>query len=182
VTWETELLALFDDLEQQAEGLALVQRDAEVAELARAEYAEVGLDARLHASVGTVVEIGVLGAGVLRGRLAGAGAGWCLLADGAPAASGHEWVVPVEAMASARGLATGARPEAARPLAARLGVASVLRRVAEAREEVLVVRRDGEGRRGRIGRVGADFLEVLSPDAGVELVPFRALGAVRSTR
>ena len=30
---------LFDDLEQQAEGLALTERDAAVAELGRAEYA-----------------------------------------------------------------------------------------------------------------------------------------------
>jgi hypothetical protein len=181
VTWETELLALFDDLEQQAEGLAHVQRDAEVAELARAEYAEVELAGRLHASVGATVELVVSGAGALHGRLAGAGAGWCLLAGGPPAApAGQVWLVRVGALLSARGLVPGTRPEAARPLAARLRLGSLLRRIADAREDVLLVRVDGDRRRGRIGRVGADFLELGSPDTGVELVPFSAVGAVRS--
>jgi hypothetical protein len=179
VTWETELLALFDDLEQQAEGLALVQRDAEVAELARAEYAEVELGARLHASIGSVVEVAARGAGMLRGRLAGAGDGWCLLAD-TELGSGHEWVVPISSILSVRGLGAGARPEAARPVTARLGVAAVLRRVADAREDIVLVRADGEHRRGRIGRVGADFLELGSRPSGVEVVPFGALGALRS--
>ena len=49
--WEERLLAVFDDLEQQAEGLALEARDAEVAELGRAEYAAVDVAARLHGAV-----------------------------------------------------------------------------------------------------------------------------------
>ena len=57
----TGCLELFDDLEQQAEGLALAERDARVAERCRAEYAEVDLVARLHASVGTPVQVEVRG-------------------------------------------------------------------------------------------------------------------------
>jgi hypothetical protein len=178
VTWETELLALFDDLEQQAAGLAMAQRDAEVAELARAEYAEVTLADRLHGSVGSRVELVVTGAGVLRGRLAGAGAGWCLVADelGSP----QEWVVPTGAVTALRGLAPRSRPEAARPVTARLGLGSVLRRLAEQRDTVQLVRVDGERRNGRLGRIGADFLELVSPDAGVEVVPMTAVAALRS--
>src|SRR4051794_10210086 len=59
--WEERLLDLFDDLEQQAEGLALIGRDAEVAELSRAEYAQVDLADRLHASEGRSVRFGVNG-------------------------------------------------------------------------------------------------------------------------
>ena len=51
--WEERLLDLFDDLEQQADGIALAERDALVAEQSRAEYAAVTLADRLHASVGT---------------------------------------------------------------------------------------------------------------------------------
>ena len=61
MTWERELLDLFEDLEHQAEGLALTDRDAEVAELARSEYAEIDLAARVHASVGQPVEQGRVG-------------------------------------------------------------------------------------------------------------------------
>ena len=52
MSWEQRLLAVFDDLEQQAEGLALAERDAAVEELSRAGYAEVELAARLHAATG----------------------------------------------------------------------------------------------------------------------------------
>ena len=67
--WEERLLDLFDDLEQQAEGLALAERDALVAEQSRSEYAAVALADRLHASVGTRLLLDVGGFGALDGRL-----------------------------------------------------------------------------------------------------------------
>ena len=63
--WEYQLGDLFDDLEQQAEGLALTERDALVAEQSRAEYAQVDLTARLHASRGTRLVLQVSGVGRL---------------------------------------------------------------------------------------------------------------------
>lgn len=186
MTWEARLLALFDDLEAQAEGLALASRDAEVAELARAEYAAVDLESRLHASTGRPVTATVAGAGALRGRLVRAGAGWCLLATGTA-----EWVVLTAALTGVRGLAAGARPMDARSLPARLGIGSVLRSVAEERAPVLLVDRDGARRTGRVGRVGADFLELGGPAGssgspggshgpdGPEVVPVAALAALR---
>jgi hypothetical protein len=180
VSWERQLDALFTDLEHQAEGLALADRDAAVAELARAEYAEVDVASRLHASLGATVELGVWGAGAVRGQLVAAGVGWCLLTpdNGEPAGRLDETVVVLAAVVSARGLAPGARPESVRPITHRLGLGSVLRQAAESGDPVAVVRRDGTVRQGTLGRVGADFVELL--DAGaVEVVPFSGIAVVR---
>ena len=182
MSWERQLDELFAELEQQAEGMALADRDAAVAELSRAEYAEVELAARVHASVGSVVELDVLGAGTVRGRLVSAGAGWCLVAPdlvGSGAATPAEWLVALDAVLAARGLPPGARPAAARPVTHRLGLGSVLRQAAEAVDPVVVVRRDGTARQGALGRVGADFVELVVEPARVELVPFSGLALVR---
>ena len=176
MSWERALLELFDDLEQQAEGLALANRDADVAELARAEYAEVDLESRLHASVDGDVELQVQGAGPVRGRLARVGNGWCLVTGGD--ARGAETVVVVRMVLGARGLSSGSRPESLRGVATRLGIGSVLRRLAEHGARVTVVRVDGERRSGVLARVGADFLE-LADEGRLELVPFGAVAAVR---
>ena len=180
--WEERLLELFDDLEQQAEGLALAGRDAEVAELSRAEYARVDLAARLHASVGRSVRLAVTGLGLVQGRLAGVGDGWCLLSNG-PA----EWLVRTPAIRSARGLSPQSRPPLARPVTARLGLPSALRGVAEAGSGVVVHHLDGTCRRGRLARVGADFVELIEGDetvaavGEVEVVPLDSLAAVRTS-
>lgn len=180
--WEERILDLFEDLEQQAEGLALAERDALVAEQGRAEYAEVDLTARLHASLGTRLLLDVAGEGALDATLLRVGDGWCLLAAGR-----HEWIVVLSAISSVRGLVDRGVPSPARPLTARLGLASALRGVAEERDEVVLHRVDGALVRGPLGRVGADFVEVVAAsDTGVdaaayvEVVPFWAVAAVRS--
>jgi hypothetical protein len=177
VSWEKRVLDLFDDLEQQAEGLALAERDAAVTELGRAEYAEVELLSRLHASVGQPVQLHVQGLGKVRGRLERVGAGWCMLA-GEPRAD-VQTVVRIAAVMSARGLSPRAVPDSVRGPLARLGFGSVLRRLAEDPEAVVLVLVDGETRRGVPRRVGADFVEVTGAEGGVELVPFSAVAAVR---
>jgi hypothetical protein len=176
VTWEKRVLDLFDDLEQQAEGLALAERDATVAELGRAEYAEVELAARLHASVGHPVQLVVQGAGTVHGRLQRVGSGWCVV-QGDDGRSGT--VARTAALISARGLSPRAVPEVARGPLARLGFASVLRRLAEEAQPLVMVLVDGAVRRGSPLRVGADFVEVTAGDGGVEVVPFPAVATVR---
>ncbi len=179
--WEERLFAVFDDLEQQAEGLALAERDAEVSELARAAYAEVDLAARLHASVGRAVALVVAGVGEVSGELQRAGAGWCLVRTAA--GSGGLWVVRTAGIVTVRGLSEQALGAAQRPLAARLGMGSLLRGFAEATVPVAAHTTDGSVRTGRVRRVGADFVELwCSGDAARAdwlLVPFAALGAVR---
>ena len=182
--WEERLFDLFDDLEQLAEGLALMDRDAEVAELTRAEYAHVDLAARLHASVGRSVRLGVTGLGLIEARLASVGEGWCLLANGPT-----EWLVHTEAIRAARGLSQHGRTATARPLTSRLGLTSALRGIAETRSGVVVHHLDATSQRGLLGRVGADFVElVVGDDAAetpaaseVEVVPFWSLAAVRTS-
>jgi hypothetical protein len=175
--WEEQLFAVFDDLEQQAEGLALVERDTEVAELGRAGYAEVDLVARLHASVGAEVGVDLAGADAVRGRLCRVGTDWCLLAAGS-----LEWVVRLSAVTSVRGLSDRALGPEARGLGARLGLGSALRGVAEGRHEVVLHRIDGRRLEGVLGRVGADFVEVSGRAgdavAGTVAVPFAAVAAV----
>ncbi len=180
--WDDRLGALFDDLEQQADGLALTLRDAEVAELARAEYAQVDLEARLHASLGRVLVLDIEGPGVLEGALRRVGAGWLLLGTG-----GQEWLVRLAAIWSLRGLAEGGVAVPARPVTARLGIGSALRRIAEDRLEVVLHRRDATTSRGRLVRVGADFLDL---DTGAEeagtaghlhTVAFHAVAALRTS-
>jgi hypothetical protein len=182
--WEDGLLELFDDLEQQAEGLALAVRDVDVAERSRAEYARVDLASRLHASAGSRVQLGVVGIGQLDATLVRVGLDWCLAAAGQA-----EWVVRLAAVTHARGLSGRAVSEPARPVVARLGIGSVLRRVAENRSPVFVHRFDGGSVHGQVDRVGADFLEVIvgGPADGtaqahaVEVVAFAHLAAVRRT-
>lgn len=179
MTWEQRLLDLFEDLEQQAEGAALAARDAEVAELARAEYSEVDLGSRWHASVGREVQLSAAHGLVLRGRVARVGAGWCLVVQTAGESDGdREWVVVLDAVVSVRGLSPQARPASLRPVTSRLGLGSALRGVAEDRAPVTLVRTDGARRRGRLGRVGQDFVELLAEDGSTEAVPFSALVAV----
>lgn len=180
--WDDRLGDFFEDLEQQADGLALSQRDAEVAELARADFAQVDLAARLHASIGHTLLLEVEGLGVLDGVLTRVGSGWCLLGSGP-----QEWLVRLAATASLRGLAERGVPAQARPVTARLGLGSALRRIAEAQVEVVLHRVDGTATRGRLVRVGADFLDIrrdadgAGPADSVQTVPFSAVAAVRTS-
>ena len=180
---EHDLSDLFEDLEQQAQGLRLADRDAEVADRARAEYA-VGVDlaARVHASLGRPVALGVRGVGTLEGTLASAGPDWCLLA-----AAGGEWLVRLTAITLGRGLSERAVVERARPVSGRLGIGSALHRLAEARTPAAVHGIDGARVRGRVARVGPDFFELRVDDDGsgrpggeVAVVPMVHVAAVRS--
>ena len=172
--WEERLLAVFDDLEQQAEGLALGARDAEVAELGRAEYAAVDVAARLHGALGSRLRLTVTGLGALDGRLARVGSDWLLLDTGT-----HEWLVRLvqRPLPQPAELCEGVQPH--RPPTARLGFASALRGVAEDRATVLLHRQDGASVRGVPRRVGADFVELTDQEAGPVVVTFRSVAGVR---
>lgn len=182
--WEQRLVDLFDDLEQQAEGLALAERDIEVAELARAEYAAVDLGSRLHASPGHRVVLVVVGVGRLEATIVRVGADWLLVED-----AQAEWLVRSAAVAQVHGLSDRAVPASQRPLTARLGLGSALRGIAEDRSEVRLHRLDGGTFVGYIRRVGADFLELVgiaadrheagARAADVAVAGFQALAAVR---
>lgn len=175
--WDERLGGLFDDLEQQADGLALVERDAEVAEQSRAEYAQVDLTGRALASTGHRLLVAVAGVGAIDATLSRAGAGWWLLDDGR-----QEWLVVVAAIGSVRGLSSRSVAPEARPVTSRLGVASALREVADPRGQAVLHCSDGSVVRGVLERVGADFVEARVGEGRGQLLtlPFAALAAVRS--
>lgn len=175
------LRALFEDLEQQAAGIELAERDAELADRSRGEYAGVTLASRVHASVGQEVALLLTGGQVVQGRLTAAGADWCRVA---PTGPGGPWLVRLAAVAVAGGMSPRSVPVEARPVVTRLGFGSALHRLAEESSALVVHLVSREMRRVRVDRVGADFVEVERvPEEGRpvrELVAFEAILAVRT--
>ncbi|MEP6815460.1 MAG: hypothetical protein ABI873_07925 [Marmoricola sp.] len=182
--WERSVLALLDDLEQQAEGLHLVERDLEVADRSRAEYAQVGLASRLHAVLGRPVRLTLLGGLALTGTVERTGADWLLLTD-SPESGGarREWIVRQAALSSLQGATSRAVPDDALGVLRRLSLRSVLRGLAEEGADGLLHLVDGSRLDGRLLRLGEDFAEVrleAGPATdGYDLVPLTALAAVQ---
>ena len=175
MTWEEQLFAALDDLEQQAEALYDTERAAELADRSRAEYGAVTLASRLMASLDGEVVVTVIGVGRIAGRAQRLGTGWVLLHG-----SGGDWVVALAAISSVHGASPRSVPEVAWSPLTRLGLGSALRRISEAGERCLVHLREGNRLDGRVLRVGADFAEVELAPGRVELVAFVALAAVQS--
>src|SRR5699024_143273 len=69
------------------------------------------------------------------------------------------WVVPLSRIVAADGLSGRSIAEVARPVQARLSIRSLLRRFSDEGLDVVVMAA-GCGFRGRIARVGRDFLEL----------------------
>jgi hypothetical protein len=175
--WEESMFSVFDDLEQQAAGLHLVERDAEVAGLSLAEYTGVTLRARLHASLERDLRVRLVGGLVLSGRLARVGEDWLLLA--APAA---EWIVRHEGVASLGGLSPRADSEESWSVTDRLSLRSLLRRLSAGNEPCLVHLVDDQRMEGRVGRVGADFFELhvgQGPEGLPQLLPVSSVSALQ---
>lgn len=173
-SWEEQIFALLDDLESQAEAGFAADREAELADRSRTEYGQVTLAARLMASVGAEVTIGLRGVGLLRGGLERVASGWLLLAAG-----GRDWVVRQEAVVSLTGASDRAVPEIAWNAVARLGIASALRRLSDGGECCVLHLLDGTRQEGELRRVGADFVEVYD-EGRLTLVALAALAAVQS--
>lgn len=174
-SWERSLLALFDDLEQQAAGLHLDEREQEAAALGTAGFAEVTLESRLLGSVDRELVVQLPASLRVRGRLANAGTGWALLVD----PQGRPWIVRSAAVLSVAGTGLQAVHEDSRSVLHGLRIGSALRRLAEDGHEVVLHLVDGTRLDGRMGRVGRDFVE-LGTLVDTRLVPFTALAAVTS--
>jgi len=72
-------------------------------------------------------------------------------------------------------------PALAWPAAARLGLGSALRRLADAEERCVLHGTDGSRHEGLVRRVGGDFVEVaVGEPVRLVLVPFTTLAAVHS--
>lgn len=170
------LASLFEDLEQQAAGLELAERDAELADRARGEYAAVTLSDRVHASLGRRVTLVLLGDEVVEGVVLDAGRDW-LLVGRRPDAG--RWLVPLAAVAVAHGLSDRSLPEAVRPVTARLGFGAALHRWAEDPGNLRLHLDSGRLAVAAVLRIGADFVEVdLGGGGPPVVVASRAIRAV----
>lgn len=184
MSFDGAMSALFEDLEQQAEGLSLGARDIEVAELRLAEYAEVSLAARVHASGGHDLVVRLLGGRTVTGRLTRVGEDWLLLESGDPATGrpGVGWVLRTAAIFSVAGLSDRARGPETWPVTDRLTLRAVLRRFAGEQLRCVLHSVDDHAIEGRVGRVGQDFLELDVGDRGstaVQVVPLSSLAALQ---
>ncbi|MDQ6688810.1 MAG: hypothetical protein M3Z50_14660 [Actinomycetota bacterium] len=178
MSWEESVLSLFEDLEQQAAGLQLAEREAEVGERSVAEYAQVSLGSRLHASLGRALRVRLVGGRHLQGRLVSAGAEWLLLEDD----HGSEWVLPSAGLSSVEGLSSRSVNEDAWPLPTRLSLRSVLRRIARGQADCVVHLRDDGQVSGRLGRIGRDFVEMHADGdrgTGTTAVPLEVVAAIQ---
>jgi hypothetical protein len=174
MTWDEQLFALFDDLEQQADGLFQADREAEIADRARAEYAAVSLASRLMASVGRPVVLRVTAVGTVSGVLHRVAAQWCLVAG-----QGQEWIIPLASVSQVRGASRRSTAEPAWSPVARLGLGSALRGVTQARGRCVVHLFDGSSHDVVPERVGADFFEVTEGASTRVLFPVDAIAAVQ---
>ena len=173
---------LFEDLEAQLEAAENEELAAEVADRSRREVARLRLVDRLRGSVGATTILSLQGLRV-RGTIGRVGPDWVLLDD-----AGADFLVPLAAVVLVEGLGPGsAEPGSEGEVTARLGLAYALRAIAGDRAEVRVFLADGSQRTGRIGRVGADHLELVEHDPGepslvrgTATVPFQGLTAVRA--
>lgn len=173
--WEERLFAVLDDLEGEAAAAFEADREAELADRSRAEYAQVTLASRLVASLGLQVVLDVVGAGRVEGELLRAGSDWCLL--GTPR---RDWLVRLAAVAAVGGAASRSVPEVAWTPLQRLGLGSALRRLADSGETCTFRTLDGARHDVVVERVGHDFAEVRSAAGTPLLLPYAALAAVQS--
>ncbi len=177
VSWEEQLFSLFDDLEQQAEALYDAERDADLADRSRAEYAAVTLASRLMASLDRELSLEVRGVGRIDGVLRRVAEGWCLLHG-----SGQDWVVRTAAISVVRGPSERSVPEVAWSPVTKLGLGSALRRIADSGERCRVHLVDGACHDVVLTRVGKDFVEARAETGQSVLVSFDAMAAVQSRR
>ena len=173
--WDERLFAFLDDLEGRAEALYDAERESDLADRSRAEYAGVTLSGRLMASSGTDVVLEVLGVGRVVGGLQRVGPDWCLVHGAA-----RDWVVRSAAVVSVEGASPRAVPEVAWSPVARLGFGSALRRLADAGEPCVVHGVDGTARAVVLTRVGSDFVEVTLGEGRSVLLGRDAIAAVQS--
>lgn len=175
MSWEHELFALFDDLESQAAAAWESDREAELADRARTEYAAVTLASRLMASLGDQLSIDLPHVGRVEGRLDRVGEGWVLLTG-----QGQDWLVPLRWVVAVRGTRGRSVPDVAWSPVDRLGLRAALRRLSDAAARCVVHLVDGTRHETFVERVGADFLEARDGSGRQVLVSYDALVAVQS--
>jgi hypothetical protein len=175
VDWDEQLFAFLDDLEQQAQAMYDADRESELADRARSEYAAVTLVSRLMASLDHEVVLDVRGVGPVAGRLQRVGPDWSLVHGAA-----QDWVVRLDAVKGVEGASDRSVPEVAWSPVSRLGLGSALRRLADAGAGCRLHAVDGTFWDASLTRVGSDFVEARVGEDRLVLVAWDALAAVQS--
>jgi hypothetical protein len=166
---------LLGDLETQMLAEERLELEAEVADRAVREAATLGLADRLRVAVGAVVRLEVRGVGNIGGQLAAVGPDWLTMRETSAAATS---LVPLAAVAVVRDVPAGAAPlEGVVP--ARYTVQMVLRRISSAGSPVAASLDDGSTRRGRLGVVGKNYLELIAGEGGRTLIALTAVSLLR---
>lgn len=179
---------LFRDLEAQLEAAEAAEVAAEVSDRTRREAARLRLVDRLRPAAGHEVRLQVQGGGQVSGRLEQVGAQWVLVAE----VAGRQALVPLTSVLAVAGLGVlSSPPDQEERVFDRLGLGSALRAIARDRRPVTLGLVDGSSLTGTVDRVGADFLELAEHStgeprrrgevSGVRVVPFGAIGTLRST-
>ncbi len=175
MSWEEQLFSVLDDLEQQAEALYDAERDLDLADRSRSEYAQVTLASRLMASVDAELTLELRGVGRISGTLQRVATGWCLLTSG-----GLDWIVRTGAITLVQDASPRSVPEVAWSPVTRLGLGSALRRLADAGEQCVLHLVDGGRHEAVLTRVGEDFVEGTAAAGRPVLMAFSGLAAVQS--
>lgn len=176
---------LFSDFEGQLASAGQLELEAQVAELARAEAAGIGLAERLRGHGGAPLALLLRGGVRFRGRLTQVASTWLVL-DSGP----YSVLVPHEGIVAVEGLGRGAVGEGS-AVRRTLSLGSGLRAIARDRSPVACFVEAGTGDpltvAGTLDTVGADYVEVVPLRAldggefrGARAVPFARLIAVRS--
>jgi hypothetical protein len=166
---------LFDDVEAQLDAADRAELAGEVADRTRRELARLRLLDRLRAGIDAELQLRILGAGTLHGRLRRVGEGWLLLEP----AAGPAALVLQAAVLDVDGLPlAAAEPGSEGPVLSRLDIGHALRAIARDRSAVAVVLRDGTRLDGTLDRIGSDFADVALHPSGEP----RRVAAVRSVR
>lgn len=166
---------LFDDLEGQYDEAERLEMSAEIADRTRRERARLRLTDRARPAVDADLTLGLGPAGVVSGRLVTTGPDWLLLNT----ESGAEQLIALGSVAWASGLPVQASdPDSVGAIEAKLGLGYALRRIAQERNPVTVIFRDGSQLTGTIDRVAADHVDLAVHPAD----EVRRAGAVTGVR
>jgi hypothetical protein len=160
---------------------------AEVADRTRGEVARLRLVDRLRAAIGYGVGLTLPAERTFTGTLRDVGPDWLLLTE----PPGREVLVALAAVCAVTGLGDlSMQPGSEGRVTARLGLRSVLRRLARDRAQLAAALTDGSVLIGTFDRIGADFFELAEHPAGeprrasavrrVRTVPFPAFVLARS--
>lgn len=162
---------LFAELEAEFSASAHQESEAEITDMMHAEIATLSFVDRIRHRFGEELNLRLRNGEVRRGRVNDVTNAWVMLHEGH-----RRYLIPYAAIAAAWPLGGAASP--ASGVAAKITLGNALRALARGGVDVGVVT-DGAALRGRLGKVGSDFVDVHAERA-VLTVAWSALLSVEA--